>query len=55
MPKGLAGLSHGSNFEKDKRYDHILHYPVYPENFANIGGVLDFYGIEAGIDALFPV
>lgn len=54
LPKGLAGLSHGSNLEKDKRYDQLLHYPTYPENFSNTGGVLDFYGSEAGIDALFP-
>lgn len=54
LPTGLASLAHGSNLEKDKRYDQILHYPVYPENCANTGGVLDFYGSEADIDALFP-
>ncbi|WMW66701.1 endonuclease/exonuclease/phosphatase family protein [Nitratidesulfovibrio liaohensis] len=54
LPKGLAGVEHGSNLEKDKRYDQILHYPAYPENFTNVGGVLDFYIDKAGINALFP-
>ena len=54
LPKALAGLDHGSNLEKDKRYDQILHYAQYPENFTNAGGVLDFYLKEDRIKELFP-
>jgi endonuclease/exonuclease/phosphatase family metal-dependent hydrolase len=44
MPEGLCGTDLGSNLEKDKRYDQILHNPRYTKCFTNIGGVLDFYG-----------
>jgi len=54
IPKALLGVQFGSNLEKDKRYDQILHHPIYPENFTNAGGVLDFYGDEARIKELFP-
>jgi len=54
IPKALLGVQFGSNLEKDKRYDQILHQPIYPENFTNAGGVLDFYGGEARIKELFP-
>ena len=54
IPKALLGMVHGSNLEKDKRYDQILHYPVFPESFTNAGGVLDFYVDENGIKDLFP-
>jgi len=54
IPKALLGLDHGSNLEKNKRYDQILQYPNYPENFTNAGGVLDFYIDEAHIKQLFP-
>ncbi len=54
IPKALLGMEHGSNLEKDKRYDQILHYPVFPESFTNAGGVLDFYVDENGIKDLFP-
>jgi hypothetical protein len=54
IPKALLGVSFGSNLEKDKRYDQILHHPIYPENFTNAGGVLDFYGEEGRIPELFP-
>lgn len=54
IPKALAGLNHGSNLEKDKRYDQILHYAQFPETFTNAGGVLDFYIDEAHIAELFP-
>jgi len=40
------------SFDKDKRYDQILHYPIYPENFTDQGGVLDFYLDD--IKPLFP-
>lgn len=53
VPKALLG-AHGTNLEKDKRYDQILHYPIYPESFTNAGGELDFYIEEARIKQLFP-
>jgi hypothetical protein len=53
LPKALADLEFGSNLEKDKRYDQILHHPQYPENFTNKGGVLDFYIDEEHIVELF--
>ncbi|OHB55261.1 MAG: endonuclease, partial [Planctomycetes bacterium RBG_13_44_8b] len=53
VPKALLG-AHGTNLEKDKRYDQILHYPIYPENFTNAGGDLDFYIDKDHIKELFP-
>ncbi|MFA6564160.1 MAG: endonuclease/exonuclease/phosphatase family protein [Verrucomicrobiia bacterium] len=52
VPKALLG-AHGTNLEKDKRYDQILHHPIYPENFTNAGGELDFYLDDAHIKQLF--
>ncbi len=43
IPSALAKDEFGSNLERDKRYDQILHLPQYPETFTNKGGVLDFY------------
>ncbi len=43
IPAALAKDEFGSNLERDKRYDQILHLPQYPENFTNKGNVLDFY------------
>lgn len=54
VPKALQKLTFGSNLEKNKRYDQILHHPIYPDNFTNAGGVLDFYIDEQHIDELFP-
>ncbi|MBI1984335.1 MAG: endonuclease/exonuclease/phosphatase family protein, partial [Acidobacteria bacterium] len=54
IPKALAGTQHGSNLEKNKRYDQILHYPNFPENFSKAGGVLDFFIDEGHIKELFP-
>lgn len=54
IPTALRGIDHGSNLEKDKRYDQILHYPNYPESFTKSGGVLDFYIDEGHIEELFP-
>jgi endonuclease/exonuclease/phosphatase family metal-dependent hydrolase len=54
IPKALLGLDHGSNLEKNKRYDQILHYPNYLENFTNAGGILDFYIDRSHIKELFP-
>lgn len=51
IPKALQKLEFGTNLEKDKRYDQILHHPIYPESFTNHGGILDFY--TGGIGPLF--
>jgi endonuclease/exonuclease/phosphatase family metal-dependent hydrolase len=53
VPKPLLG-GHGTNLERDKRYDQILHYPFYPESFTNAGGELDFFVAEPRIKELFP-
>jgi endonuclease/exonuclease/phosphatase family metal-dependent hydrolase len=53
IPDALRGLDHGSNLARDKRYDQILHYPQYPANFANSGGVLDYFIDDAHIVELF--
>lgn len=54
IPRALTGLKHGSNLQKDKRYDQILHYPGFPENFTNAGGILDFHIDDDHIKELFP-
>ena len=54
IPKALLGVEQGSNLAKNKRYDQILHYANYPENFTNAGGVLDFFIDESHIKELFP-
>ena len=54
IPGALLGLDHGSNLAKDKRYDQILHYPIYPANFTNAGGTLDFFIDDKHIKELFP-
>ncbi len=53
VPRGLLMSDPGTNLEKDKRYDQILHAAEYPENFSNLGGVLDFYIDESHIKELF--
>lgn len=50
-PDSLLG-THGSNLEKDKRYDQILHLPRFTKCFTNLGGVVDFYANEH--QSLFP-
>lgn len=52
IPDGLVGEKFGTNLAKDKRYDQILHMPRYPANFADHGGILDFYAGDS--KALFP-
>ncbi len=52
IPAKLKAKTYGTNLAKDKSYDQILHYPVYPENFSNQAGVLDFY--TGGTKDLFP-
>lgn len=42
-PAGLMKTDHGSNLEKDKTYDQILHLPQFTNCFTNLGGTLDFY------------
>lgn len=51
MPAGLAGIT-GSNLAKNKRYDQILHNPVYTKSITSQGGVLDFIG--DGWGELYP-
>lgn len=53
VPTPLLG-THGTNLEKNKRYDQILHHPIYPESFTKAGGSLDFFGNEKSIKQLFP-
>lgn len=43
IPEALSKKSFGTNLEKDKRYDQILHLPIYKNKFTNNGGVVDFY------------
>ncbi len=52
IPRSLTKLNFGSNLEKNKRYDQILLYPNYPDNFTNKGGILDFYMND--VKPLFP-
>lgn len=51
MPGSLAGIT-GSNLARNKRYDQILHNPVYTKSLTDKGGVLDFIG--KGWGALYP-
>ena len=53
VPKPLLG-AHGTNLEKNKRYDQLLHYPIYPDSFTKAGGEVDFYIDAAHIKELFP-
>jgi endonuclease/exonuclease/phosphatase family metal-dependent hydrolase len=52
LPSALRGKEFGTNLARDRRYDQILHYPAYAQNFTNHGGILDFY--TGGTGALFP-
>lgn len=52
VPRGLRKADLGTTLETGKRYDHILHLPLYAESFMNLGGVLDFYCGDH--EALFP-
>ena len=44
----------GSNLNKDKRYDQILHLPSLKKRFVNVGGALDFFVSDARIAEFFP-
>lgn len=43
IPNGLLKLEFGSDLEKKKRYDQILHRPIYKIPLCKEGGILDFY------------
>jgi hypothetical protein len=51
-PAALRAGTFGTNLAQNKRYDQILHYPLYKDNFINKGGVLDFYA--GSFAPLFP-
>ena len=52
IPKPLRQKSFGTNLERKKRYDQILHNPAVTKLFTDKAGVLDFYAKD--IDPLFP-
>jgi endonuclease/exonuclease/phosphatase family metal-dependent hydrolase len=54
IPSKLAQRTFGSNLEKDKHYDQILHYPRHSDAFTNAGGILDFYIDAKHIKELYP-
>lgn len=43
IPDKLVALELGTDLKKGKRYDQILHCPIYKNNFTNAGGIVDFY------------
>ena len=51
IPEALSKMSFGTNLQRNKRYDQILHLPIYKKKFTNCGGVVDFY--SGGIKKLF--
>lgn len=53
MAKAIASQDLGSNLEKKKRYDQILHYPKFTKTFTAFGGVLDYYLKESAIKDLY--
>lgn len=53
MVDAIAKKDIGSNLEKNKRYDQILHYPTFTTAFTESGGVLDFFIDEAAISKLY--
>ena len=53
MVEPIAKQGMGSNLEKNKRYDQILHYPKYTTGVTTSGGVLDFFIDEASIQKLY--
>jgi endonuclease/exonuclease/phosphatase family metal-dependent hydrolase len=54
MPDALVGLTHGTNLQRNKRYDQILHYPMFKNKFANAAGTVDFFISDSHIKELFP-
>lgn len=53
MVDALARKDIGSNLEKTKHYDQILHYRKFTTAFSESGGVLDFFIDEASIPGLY--
>ncbi len=53
MIDALAKDDLGSNLEKNKRYDQILHYTQFTSAFTESGGVLDFFIDEESIPKLY--
>lgn len=53
MVDALAKQDVGSNLEKNKRYDQILHYRTFTSAFTESGGVLDFFINEESIPKLY--
>jgi len=51
-PTPLLRTDIGTDLEKVKRYDQILHYPKFTKSFSNNGGILDFY--DGDYAKLFP-
>ena len=52
IPKALIKDEFGSNLARDKRYDQIMHFARYGDEFTLAGGVLDFYASDH--KPLFP-
>ena len=46
-------MNTGSNLAKNKRYDQVLHAPKETKAFTGRGGVVDFFGSNAGIKDLY--
>jgi len=54
MPNALSKNKIGSNLDKSKFYDQILHYPTKEDRFTERAGVLDYYVDESSIEKYFP-
>jgi hypothetical protein len=52
IPSALLKDDFGSNLERNKRYDQIMHFARYPGDFTLAGGVVDFYASDH--KPLFP-
>jgi endonuclease/exonuclease/phosphatase family metal-dependent hydrolase len=52
IPRALIKDEFGSNLARDKRYDQIMHFARYNDDFTLGGGVLDFYASDH--KPLFP-
>lgn len=52
IPRALIQDEFGSNLARDKRYDQIMHFARYGDDFTLAGGVLDFYASDH--KPLFP-
>lgn len=52
IPKALIKDEFGANLARDKRYDQIMHFARFGDEFTLAGGVLDFYASDH--KPLFP-